>query len=87
MIYLKIQVKDYTNPTQGQVRFITNTTLEYIFSMYSIFVNQTCIQADYLYCNDQEYIWNMYINNQKSDIDLDYKPKSNDQIIFKYEKQ
>jgi len=82
-----IQIKDYTNPIQGDVKFEGNMTLTEIFSMYGMLMNETCISTDNMYCNDEEYSWKMFLNDEIVVFDPNYEPLNNDQIIFKYENQ
>ena len=84
--YLTIQVKDYTDPVEGDVIFRENETLSQVFENYNMRVNSTCVYLDIEYCNDDVYIWRLYVNNNLETSNLNYKPKDKDQIIFKYEK-
>ena len=84
--YLKIQIKDYTNPTQGYVQFEDGENLTVILGRYGIVMNDTCIRTDYLYCNDNNYKWIVTVNGEVYPYFMNYTPKDGDQIIFKYSK-
>lgn len=83
--HLTIQIKDYTNPLRGDVVLEENMTVSEVLVKYGIVINETCVTTDYEYCNDETFIWNVYVNNIPN-YTHEYIPEDKDRIVFKYER-
>ena len=82
-IYVEIWIKDYTNPYANTFRIEKNQTIASVLIKENIQMNESCLG---FYCNDEEYLWKMFVNGIENTNFDEYKIQDKDIVVFNYSK-